>query len=891
MANDIIDINVYETVETVAITVNPNLTTVNINQVTSSSGGANLTTSQTSSNFTINSDTGTDAIVPLGNGTLAGATLNDYTTAEKNKLVDTYTKSEVDTKITGVYKVKGSVANYASLPSSGQVIGDVWNLLDTGANYVWTGTVWDELGATVDISGKENSANKQNSLAVDGTGTKFPTVDAVNFGITNSSYWTKTGNHIQNNNTELVKIGGTVSSGTSNQKLHVNGSIICSDKILTNSGSGFVFSDASTGMGLSGNEVRFTSYLGGGGNAWNFNPIYLASTSGNLNILNFSNTINPTSGTGVFNTFNISPTINQTGGANGITRGIYINPTLTSAANFRAIEVTVGKVIVPNGVASNEAVNKGQIDSGFVPYTGAISDVNLGEFGIQLGNLEFDNTPTNIPTTAGSMYYNDTDGTLDLILKGGNVKLQIGQESVVRVVNKTATNIDLLEANYQAVRITGAQGQRMKVDLAQATNDVLSSETIGLVTETIANNAEGFVTTSGLVRNINTTGSLQSETWADGDILYLSPTVAGRITKVKPTAPNHLIIIGYVISAHITQGTIFVKVDNGYELDELHNVKIDAVTNNEVLAYTSATDIWENKTPSEAGLQPTLVSATNIKTINGNTILGSGDLVISGTGISSLNGLTGATQTFSIFTTFNGSPSFSSTGTNHQLRLPTATVSTDYGLITNTTQVIGGNKAFPDTIQIPVPAGNTQSCIVLGSAGGGNATGSLSIGSTTVYPNAQEMQYVKGVTSSVQTQLNGKASGLDVAEQTYSLSPAFTGTAPTTISSSTYKYNQTGSLVTVRVNLIYTTAGSITQVVIPLPTDMPTPLSPTGLSGALDVLYYGVGMFSTLTTTVSTVNRVCFLRRNAANTGYEFVITHSAAVSSRVISLTLQYFT
>jgi hypothetical protein len=88
MANDIIDINVYETVETVAITVNPNLTTVNINQVTGGGGGGstNLSTTQTASNFTINSDTGDDALVPLGNGTLAGATLNDYTTAEKNKL-------------------------------------------------------------------------------------------------------------------------------------------------------------------------------------------------------------------------------------------------------------------------------------------------------------------------------------------------------------------------------------------------------------------------------------------------------------------------------------------------------------------------------------------------------------------------------------------------------------------------------------------------------------------------------------------------------------------------------------------------------------------------------------------------------------------------------------
>lgn len=261
--------------------------------------------------------------------------------------------------------------------------------------------------------------------------------------------------------------------------------------------------------------------------------------------------------------------------------------------------------------------------SSSVPYIGATSDVNLGEYGIQLGNLEFDNTPTNIPTATGSIYYNDTDGTLDLILKGGNVKLQIGQESVVRVVNKTATNITLLETNYQAVRVTGAQGQRMKVDLAQATTDGLSAETIGLVTETILNNQEGFVTTSGLVRNINTTGSLQSETWLDGDVLYLSPTVAGSITKVKPTAPNHLIVIGYVIYAHATQGTIFVKVDNGYELDELHNVYINGELNEDFLQYESATQLWKNK-----ALTGTLIrSKLGITTLSGSN---TGDQNLSG---------------------------------------------------------------------------------------------------------------------------------------------------------------------------------------------------------------------------------------------------------------------
>lgn len=247
-----------------------------------------------------------------------------------------------------------------------------------------------------------------------------------------------------------------------------------------------------------------------------------------------------------------------------------------------------------------------------VPYTGATTNVNLGEWQLSAGQITFDQSPTGT-AGVGVMQWNDTDGTINLGLKGGNVTLQIGQEQVLRVVNKTSTNITLLEANYQAVRVTGAQGQRLKVDLALATNDLLSAETIGLVTETIYNNQEGFITTSGLVRGINTTGSLQSETWIDGDILYLSPTTSGNITNIKPVAPNHLIIIGYVVNAHITQGTIFVKVDNGYELNELHNVSINgSLANNDALIYNSTSQLWENEV---------------LKTINGTSLIGSGNIV------------------------------------------------------------------------------------------------------------------------------------------------------------------------------------------------------------------------------------------------------------------------
>lgn len=212
-----------------------------------------------------------------------------------------------------------------------------------------------------------------------------------------------------------------------------------------------------------------------------------------------------------------------------------------------------------------------------------------------IDHIDFDTTPT-ATGAVGRLLWNDTDGTLDLGLKGGNVTMQIGQEQFIRIVNKTGAN--LLEENYQCVKISGAQGQRPKVALAKADNDLNSTDTIGLVTETISNNQEGFVTTSGIVRDINTTGALQGETWQDGDVLYLSGTTAGAITNVKPQAPTHTVIVGFVIYAHQNNGKIFVKVDNGYEIDELHNVKTTSTANDDVLIYDGVEGVWKNEPQS-----------------------------------------------------------------------------------------------------------------------------------------------------------------------------------------------------------------------------------------------------------------------------------------------------
>lgn len=196
---------------------------------------------------------------------------------------------------------------------------------------------------------------------------------------------------------------------------------------------------------------------------------------------------------------------------------------------------------------------------------------------------------------AGELSWNPQEGTLDLGLAGNAVKLQIGQENIVRVVNKTVPLINLEKQYIRAVKISGATGQRLSVSLAQANNDLNSATTIGLVAEDIPINNEGFIVTYGLLRDIDTTGALVGETWNDGDVLYLSPFAPGKVTNIKPTAPDHLVIIGYVEYAHGVHGKIFVKVDNGYELNELHDVAYPTVpANEEVLQYNQVVSRWEN---------------------------------------------------------------------------------------------------------------------------------------------------------------------------------------------------------------------------------------------------------------------------------------------------------
>lgn len=198
-------------------------------------------------------------------------------------------------------------------------------------------------------------------------------------------------------------------------------------------------------------------------------------------------------------------------------------------------------------------------------------------------SITLDTTPANTTSAVGKMVWNDTDGTLDLGLKGGNVTLQIGQEQILRVTNKSGTTL----TDGEVVYILGSLGDRLTVDRADANSEALSSHTIGIVTETILNNQEGFITVNGLVRGLNTSA------FAEGDVLYLSGTPGG-MTTTRPTAPDNAVFLGFVVRSHVSLGSIYVNVINGVELYELHDVNITGISNNQILRYVTANSRWEN---------------------------------------------------------------------------------------------------------------------------------------------------------------------------------------------------------------------------------------------------------------------------------------------------------
>ncbi len=191
---------------------------------------------------------------------------------------------------------------------------------------------------------------------------------------------------------------------------------------------------------------------------------------------------------------------------------------------------------------------------------------------------------------------------------------QFATDIYLNVKNTTGAQLN----KGTVVRIIGATGDNALIATASWTNDANSANTLGFLYENIANDSFGKVITQGTLLGINTDPVLG---YTAGQILYLSSS--GQYTNVKPDAPYHEVRLGQVLRAQQNNGSMYVLIQNGYELEELHDVDINtgSLANNNLLAYNSATLQWENKTLTEVGAASTAsfnqyTSSTNSRLTN-----------------------------------------------------------------------------------------------------------------------------------------------------------------------------------------------------------------------------------------------------------------------------------
>jgi hypothetical protein len=271
---------------------------------------------------------------------------------------------------------------------------------------------------------------------------------------------------------------------------------------------------------------------------------------------------------------------------------------------FERIMDEVYDLLPTDVIAINQAINDLALSLGSTDAKAEIESGNSRQFDY----IDFPQIAPVAPA-ARRLYYDDGDGTLMLTLKGGNSTLPIGQSEFELCFNGSVTTM----ARGTVVQITGAQGNRIKIDRARADAEATSNHTFGFVDESIASGAEGFVLNSGLIRKLNTITDSEGNALTQGDTLYLSTSVSGGYTRVKPVAPNHLVIVGFVVRVHASVGEIFVKVDNGYEIDELHNVYAPSPANGNTLIYNSTTSRWEASSSFDTVNIATINSATTLR--------------------------------------------------------------------------------------------------------------------------------------------------------------------------------------------------------------------------------------------------------------------------------------
>ena len=193
----------------------------------------------------------------------------------------------------------------------------------------------------------------------------------------------------------------------------------------------------------------------------------------------------------------------------------------------------------------NQFTNKFQFDN-----------PNANEVGV-LDYLQLNTNGPGIDPFPGTLSWNPTEDCLNVTQNDGST-LQVGLENYIQVHNHTGSTL----LNGSVVKFSGVDSTIADLPLCELMVSDSNSEPlyiIGVLTNDIGINQSGRATILGRVHDVNTTGSDVNETWNVGDILWVHPTLPGKMTKVKPTLPNIATSVAAIVSLGTTDGTLLVR--------------------------------------------------------------------------------------------------------------------------------------------------------------------------------------------------------------------------------------------------------------------------------------------------------------------------------------------
>lgn len=280
----------------------------------------------------------------------------------------------------------------------------------------------------------------------------------------------------------------------------------------------------------------------------------------------------------------------------GVNNGVVVSDSGTDAT-ILAADATNAGLMLPAEKTKLAAIAAG-------------AEVNVNaDWNATTGDAQILNKPT-IPAAQVNSDWNATSGVEQILNKPSSLPTANVKHSV-----KYAEALTI----GQAVYVSSADGTNMLVSKADNSAEATSSKTLGLVTASGAANYQGEVITEGLLAGLNTSSATV------GDAVWLG--TAGNLIfwhyglTTKPVAPAHLVFIGVVTRVNVNNGEIFVKPQNGFEIDELHDVSVVGRADNTLLGYNSTTGLHEFKTVAGwLGFTPAASAGSDIFALKANYI-------------------------------------------------------------------------------------------------------------------------------------------------------------------------------------------------------------------------------------------------------------------------------